>query len=65
VQRDWTARLGLCPVNTGIERPERFRGDPAYPDRPDDYSKALYVPNRVLAKFEHGCGEMSLTLFSK
>ena len=54
VQRDWTARLGLCPVNTGIERPERFWGDPAYPDRPDDYSKALFVPNRVLAEFEHG-----------
>ena len=54
VQQSWCARLGLCPMHEGIERPERFIGDPAYPDAPDDYSNALFLPNGILERYEHG-----------
>ena len=54
IQQSWCARLGLCPMHEGIARPERFVGDPAYPDAPDDYSHALFLPNAVLEKYEHG-----------
>jgi hypothetical protein len=54
VQEQWCGRLGLCPMHEGIRRPERFLGDPAYPERPDDYRGALFVPNRIIEKYEHG-----------
>jgi len=54
VQKSWCGRLGLCPVHKGIERPERFRNDPVYPETPDDYSNALFVPNSITEKYEHG-----------
>ena len=54
VQRAWCERIGLCPVCEGIARPARFAVDRAYPDAPDEYSNALFVPNSVLEKYEHG-----------
>ncbi|MCD4823870.1 MAG: extracellular solute-binding protein [Phycisphaerae bacterium] len=54
IQQSWCARLGLCPMHSGIERPKRFAGDPAYPDAPDDYSAAQFVSNSILEKYEHG-----------
>jgi len=54
VQQSWCARLGLCPMHDGIERPERFAGDPVYPAAPGDYSNALFLPNGILEKYEHG-----------
>jgi putative spermidine/putrescine transport system substrate-binding protein len=54
IQQSWCARLGLCPMHQDIERPERFGGDPAYPDRPDDYSHALFLPNSIVEEYEHG-----------
>lgn len=54
VHQFWCARLGLCPMHEGIVRPERFVGDPAYPDAPDDYSHAIFLPNGILEKYEHG-----------
>jgi putative spermidine/putrescine transport system substrate-binding protein len=54
VQRKWCGQLGLCPVRRDIPRPERFAGDHAYPDGPDDFSNALFVPNAVVEKYEHG-----------
>lgn len=53
VQQYWCMQLGVCPVQSGIARPERFATDPAYPDAPDDYANALFVPNRILEKYEH------------
>jgi putative spermidine/putrescine transport system substrate-binding protein len=53
VQRSWCRQLGVCPMQTGIARPPRFAGDLAYPDAPDDYANALFVPNSILEKFEH------------
>jgi len=54
VQKPWCDRLGLCPMHEGVERPDRFTGDAAYPDAPDDYSNALFLPNSILEKYEHG-----------
>ncbi|MCX5977080.1 MAG: extracellular solute-binding protein [Coprothermobacterota bacterium] len=54
VQQAWCSRLGLCPMHEGIGRPKRFLGDPSYPDTADDYSGALFLPNKTLEKYEHG-----------
>jgi spermidine/putrescine-binding protein len=53
IQQLWCSRLGLCPMHQGIGRPERFIGDPAYPDAPDDYSNAQFLPNRIVERYEH------------
>jgi hypothetical protein len=29
-------------------------GDPAYPDAPDDYSNARFLPNSIVERYEHG-----------
>jgi len=54
IQQSWCARLGLCPMHREIERPERFIGDSAYPDAPDDYSNAQFLPNSIVERYEHG-----------
>ncbi len=53
IQSSWCKRLGLCPIHRGIEKPERFINDRAYPDGPDDYEKTLFVPNSITEKYEH------------
>ena len=29
-------------------------GGPAYPDVPDDYSNARFLPNNIVERYEHG-----------
>ena len=54
VQRKWCNLLGLHPMRTDLEPLAELKGDPAYPDSPDDYRGALYVPNSILVDYETG-----------
>jgi putative spermidine/putrescine transport system substrate-binding protein len=51
-QQVWMDGLGLPGLRPGLTPPDDLDGDPAFPQTPEDFSRLISVPTRVLVEHE-------------